>query len=51
VDLDPPQQIELVLITLIEERAARIEIRLDKAKTGILAVQLNETLAEIGTDK
>jgi hypothetical protein len=51
VELTSPQQIELVLITLIEGRAARIKVRLDRVKAEILAARLNETLAEIGTDK
>jgi hypothetical protein len=44
VDLKSQDQIELVLITLIEGRAVRIKVRLDRVKAETLATQLNETL-------
>jgi hypothetical protein len=44
VDLTSEQQIELVLITLIQGRAVRIKVRLDRVKAEILAAQLNEIL-------
>jgi hypothetical protein len=47
VELKPDHQVEIVLITLIEGRAVRVRVRLDKTKAETLVVQLNETLGEL----
>ena len=44
MELKSPDLVEMILITLIEGRAVRIRVRLDKAKAQTLAAQLNETL-------
>jgi hypothetical protein len=46
VELKSPDLVEMILITLIEGRAVRTRVRLDKAKAQTLATQLNETLGD-----